>query len=68
MKKQHLKKLQLHKTRISDLEQRAIHGGNNFTNDCVTFQETFCFSACNGEPFCQLYRTEDDCQGGSLRC
>ena len=62
MKKPHLKKLQLHKIRISALEQRAIRGGNNFTTDCETFQVTICQTRCNGEEACQLYFTRGfDC-------
>ncbi|WP_340067211.1 hypothetical protein [Ascidiimonas aurantiaca] len=68
MKKKQIKKLSLQKTRISVLEQRAVSGGNNFTNDCVTFQETICFTRCYGEQNCQLYQTELDCTGTSRAC
>jgi len=68
MKKRCIKKLQLHKTRISDLEQRAIHGGNNFTDDCITAQETICFSRCYGAQNCQFFQTNFDCQDRTREC
>ena len=65
MKKQQIKKLSLHKTRISDLAQRASMGGGevdiSFDTVCQTDIETICFSRCFGEPRCQLYRTDHTC-------
>ena len=67
MKKKQIKKLSLHKTRISALEQGMLNGGIDLSNPCATLQETICFTACRGEQDCQLYRTDNIC-GGTLEC
>ena len=55
MKKKQIKKLSLQKTQISDLAQRAIHGGNIFTNDCgTTLQITVCQTICGGLEYCRF--------------
>jgi len=55
MRKQQIKKLSLQKTRISDLAQKAIQGGNIFTNDCgTTLQITVCQTICGGLEYCRF--------------
>ena len=65
VKKQQIKKLSLHKIRISDLAQRTSMGGGevdiSLDTVCLTNIETICFSRCFGEPRCQLYRTDHTC-------
>ncbi len=51
MKKQQIKKLSLQKSRISDLKQSNVKGGD-FT--CPTFEETVCFTFCFPGQACQF--------------